>query len=109
MIALLCTAAALFALELWMFCRATFIEPRRFTVEEQTLHSERISESADGLRIVQISDLHFADNDWKGKLEKLKTAVNRTNPDILVSQAICLMISRIIKAVQSGFPRACHR
>ena len=84
MIILLSVAAFLFALELWMFSYATFIEPRRFTVEEQSLQSERVAKAADGLRIVQISDLHFADNDWRGKLQKLVKAVNRTSPDILV-------------------------
>jgi len=84
MITLLCVAGILFALELWMFSRACFVEPRRFVVEEEHLQSLRVSDAADGLRIVQISDLHFADNDWRGKLEKLVKAVNQAKPDILV-------------------------
>ena len=54
-------------------------------VEEVTLASEKIPSSLNGLRIVQISDVHLGLIVRHKRLKKILDAVQKANPDILVS------------------------
>ncbi len=66
------------------FLYARFIEPRMLIVENVTVASENVSDAADGLRIVQISDVHVSDDDHKTKLSDLAKMINAQEADILV-------------------------
>ncbi len=67
-----------------VFVYARYVEPRRLDVTHETVRSERVCEAADGLRIVQFSDIHICDDDDAGKLMRIVSAINREEPDIVV-------------------------
>jgi len=67
-----------------VFVWARFIEPRLLVTTQVQVSSERVSEAADGLKIVQFSDIHVCDDDDAGKLERLVTTINAQSPDIVV-------------------------
>jgi predicted MPP superfamily phosphohydrolase len=54
-------------------------------LEKVTLAHEKIPDSINGLRIVQISDVHLGLIVRHTRLEKILAAVRKANPDILVS------------------------
>ncbi|MCI6907582.1 MAG: metallophosphoesterase [Clostridiaceae bacterium] len=66
------------------FLYARFVEPRILVVENVTIVSENVTDAAEGLRIVQISDVHISDDDHKSKLTDLQKLVNSQEADILV-------------------------
>ncbi|MEA4823364.1 MAG: metallophosphoesterase [Clostridiaceae bacterium] len=66
------------------FLYARFIEPRMLIVENVTIASENVADAADGLRIVQISDVHVSDDDHKTKLSDLAKMINSQEADLLI-------------------------
>ena len=54
-------------------------------IEKVTLAHEKIPDSLNGLRVVQISDVHLGLIVRHKRLRKILAAVNKANPDILVS------------------------
>ena len=54
-------------------------------IEKVTLAHEKIPDSLNGLRVVQISDVHLGLIVRHKRLEKILSAVKKANPDILVS------------------------
>ncbi len=66
------------------FLYARFLEPRLLVTETVTIVSPNVPEAAEGLRIVQISDVHVTDDDHRSKLKDLTAAVNAQEPDLLV-------------------------
>ena len=82
--ALLTILTAVTALGLCAFLYARFIEPRLLVTENVTIRSPNVSEAAEGLRIVQFSDVHVSDDDHRAKLSNLTAAINAQEPDILV-------------------------
>ena len=54
-------------------------------IEKVTLAHEKIPDSLNGLRVVQISDVHLGLIVRHKRLEKILTAVKKAEPDILVS------------------------
>ena len=67
-----------------VFLYARFLEPRLLVTETVTIVSPNVSEAAEGLRIVQFSDVHVNDDDHRSKLADLTAAVNAQEPDLLV-------------------------
>lgn len=60
-----------------------YVEPRWIEVERVTIHDSRLAEVMEGIRVVQISDLHVPAE--PGVLEEnLVHTVNRLDPDLLV-------------------------
>lgn len=84
MVFLLTAAAIILFLGLTLFLYARFIEPRRIKTVFRELESPRVTKSADGLRIVQFSDVHISHDDLPGKLKRLTENVNQAGADLLV-------------------------
>jgi predicted MPP superfamily phosphohydrolase len=61
------------------------IEAWDIRIEKVTLAHEKIPASLNGLRVVQISDVHLGLIVRHKRLRKILAAVNKANPDILVS------------------------
>ena len=73
------TAAGLAA-----FVYARFVEPRLLVTEEVTIVSPHVTGAAEGLRIVQFSDVHVSEDDHRSKYTDLVRAINAQEPDLLV-------------------------
>ena len=67
-----------------LFLYARFVEPRLLVTENVTIQSPNVSDAAEGLRIVQFSDVHVSDDDHRSKLDDLVNALNAQEPDLLV-------------------------
>jgi len=53
--------------------------------EQKTIISKKMPPSSGGLRLVQLSDLHLGQIIVPGRLDRIVKAVNKANPDIVVS------------------------
>ena len=60
------------------------VEAYRIRIENVTIHSSKITSSADAFRIVQISDAHLGPMLYPGRLEPMIRAMEMARPDILV-------------------------
>ncbi len=67
---------------LWVMGFHSASEPR---ITKITLHSDKLPAQADGLRIVQISDVHLGVLIGRERLATILATVHGLNPDILVS------------------------
>ena len=61
---------------------AFFVEPNLLSVTKLELYFKDLPDSADGLRILQISDLHYSGD--APIYEKVLAAIKKLNPDIIV-------------------------
>ena len=61
------------------------IEASRIIVEKITLHTDKLPQGINSLRIVQVSDIHFSNINGLRFAKKIYEIVNSLNPDILVS------------------------
>jgi predicted MPP superfamily phosphohydrolase len=60
------------------------IPPRRVSVTNHTVQISNLPESMDGLRVVQISDLHVSPLFKKGSVRKIVKMTNALNPDLVL-------------------------
>jgi uncharacterized protein len=67
-----------------MFIWGLSAGPRSLLKSEVTLYFDDLPESFEGLKIVQISDLHLGNFHYEGMFRRAVRANNRFNPDILV-------------------------
>jgi predicted MPP superfamily phosphohydrolase len=63
--------------------RAAFAEPYSLAVERHTIHLRRLPEAFDGLRIVQLSDIHHSPFTGREQIERAVKLANSLNPDII--------------------------
>lgn len=63
--------------------RAAFAEPFRLTIERHTILLPRLPPALDGLRIVQLSDLHHSPFTGREQIEQAVAAANSLEPDIV--------------------------
>ena len=63
--------------------RAAFAEPFRLTIERHTILLPRLPPALDGLRIVQLSDLHHSPFTGREQIEQAIAAANSLEPDIV--------------------------
>lgn len=55
-----------------------------FRIHDETIHLPELPQKFDGIRIVQISDVHLGSWTCKGKLEKAIETINELHPDIIL-------------------------
>lgn len=55
----------------------------RFEVKREVVHSEYLPQAFDGLKVVQISDIHLVSWIFPQKMEKVVQIINKLNPDIV--------------------------
>jgi len=67
-----------------VFLYARFVEPARLEVTSHCVESSRIPGSSDGLRMVQISDLHLSRYYDTTRLKRVVEQVNRLEPSVLL-------------------------
>ena len=60
-----------------------YIGARRVVVRELEAHMPRLPQSFDGLRVVQISDLHVGPHSWRFFLSRVERAVRTAEPDLI--------------------------
>ena len=64
--------------------RAAFAEPYHLVVERSTINLRRLPPTLDGLRIVQLSDIHHSAFTGREQIERAVVKANSLNPDIIV-------------------------
>ena len=62
----------------------TYISSKIITVKEERIISEKLPSNFDGLKIIQISDIHYGSTIFIDDIKKLVSLVNRRNPDLVV-------------------------
>lgn len=62
----------------------TYISSKIITVKEERIISEKLPSNFDGLKIIQISDIHYGSTIFMNDIKKLVSLVNRRNPDLVV-------------------------
>lgn len=63
---------------------STLIEPKFINVKEYKIESNQLPESFHGLKIVQLSDIHYGTTTNSYQLNKIIKKVNELKPDIIV-------------------------
>jgi hypothetical protein len=63
--------------------RRAFAEPYMLAVERRTIHLNRLPHELDGLRVVQLSDIHHSPFTGREQIERAVEAANALRPDIV--------------------------
>src|ERR687890_2530264 len=63
--------------------RAAFAEPYQLAVERQAVGLKRLPRALDGLRIVQLSDIHHSPFTGRAQVERAVEVANSLQPDII--------------------------
>ena len=63
--------------------RAAFAEPYKLAVERRVIHLRRLPRALDGLRIVQLSDIHHSPFTGSEQVERAVEMANSLQPDII--------------------------
>ena len=61
------------------FLYTTYISSKLITVKEERIIDEKIPESFDGLKIIQLSDTHYGSTIFINDIKKLVKTINRRN------------------------------
>lgn len=77
------TALRALAASLSQAARAALAEPYRLSVEHQTIRLRRLPRSLDGLRIVQLSDIHHSPFTGSTQIKHAVETANNLAPDII--------------------------
>ena len=72
-----------------LFCTAfysytTYISTVKIGVREYRVKSKKIPDSLSGLKIIQLSDLHFGSTMFNENVKEIEKIINKRNPDIVV-------------------------
>ena len=72
-----------------LFCTAfysytTYISTVKIGVREYRVKSKKIPDSLSGLKIIQLSDLHFGSTMFNENVKEIEKMINKRNPDIVV-------------------------
>lgn len=71
------------ALNLTQAARAALTEPYMLTVEQRQINLRRLPPELDGLRVVQLSDIHHSPFTSREQIERAVETANNLNPDII--------------------------
>lgn len=74
----------LFILGISFFSYETYIATQKIEVREYRIENKKIPKSFDGLKIIQISDLHYGSTMFEDNLDKIIELCNQRKPDILL-------------------------
>lgn len=85
---------------------ATAIEPNLVTVEHLRLTLPRLPEAFDGLRVVQLSDLHYGPYTGELEIRKAVEQANALSPDLAVLTGDFVTASVFSKEIQSKLAHA---
>ena len=66
-----------------IYLYSKYINPVGFIVKERTLYNNKLPKNFDGLKVVQISDIHYKTTIKKDDLIKIINQINLTKPDIV--------------------------
>lgn len=66
------------------FLYTTYISSKIISVKETRITSEKLPKSFDGLKIIQISDIHYGSPIFIEDIKNLINIINRRNPDLVV-------------------------
>ena len=66
------------------FTYTTYISTMKITVREYRIVNKKIPDNFNGLKIVQLSDLHFGSTMFNNEVKEIKRLVNERKPDIVV-------------------------
>lgn len=71
------------ALNLTQAARAALTEPYMLTVEHRQIHLRRLPKELDGLRVVQLTDIHHSPFTSREQIERAVETANSLDPDII--------------------------
>src|ERR671910_928901 len=71
------------AINLGAAARTALSEPFRLTVEHHQIHLRRLPSELDGLRIVQLSDIHHSPFTSREQIERAVETANSLQPDLI--------------------------
>lgn len=66
-----------------VFFYTTYISTKRVVVKENRIINKNIPSNFDGLKIIQISDLHYGSTIFKSDVKQLIKSINVRNPDLV--------------------------
>lgn len=66
------------------FLYTTYISSKKIIVKEERIINEKLPSTFDGLKIIQLSDIHYGSTMFNDDIKKLVSLINRRNPDIVV-------------------------
>ncbi len=66
------------------FLYTTYISSKLITVKEERILDEKIPSSFDGVKIIQLSDIHYGSTIFIKDIKKIVKLINRRNPDLVV-------------------------
>lgn len=66
------------------FLYTTYISSKLITVKEERIIDEKIPSSFDGVKIIQLSDIHYGSTIFIKDIKKIVNLINRRNPDLVV-------------------------
>lgn len=72
-----------------------FVEPRLLSTTQLVLPIPQLPHCLEGTKIVQLSDLHWAQGFPQGFIDKIRDKINRFNPDLIVFTGDFLTRSRL--------------
>ena len=71
-------------ISLLFYLYTTYISSKLITVKEERIINEKIPSSFNGLKLIQISDIHYGSKKKKKDIKKLVNDINERNPDLVV-------------------------
>ena len=74
----------LFILLIACILYARFISTRGLIIKEYAVKTSELNKDYDGLKIVQISDIHYGSTVFKKELKRIVNETNKQNPDIII-------------------------
>ena len=66
------------------FTYTTYVSTIKIKVREYRIKNKKIPNNFNGLKIIQLSDLHFGSTIFNGTMKKIRNMVNERNPDIII-------------------------
>ena len=74
----------LIILSLVFLLYTTYISSKVVVVKEERITNEKIPESFNGIKIIQVTDIHYGSTTTIDDIKKLVTLINRRSPDLVV-------------------------
>lgn len=71
-------------LSMTFYLYTTYISTKLISVKEQRIINEKIPENFNGLKIIQISDIHYGSTIFINDIKKMVSLINQRNPDLVV-------------------------
>ena len=66
------------------FIYITYVSNKKIIVNEKRIVSKNLPSNFDGLKIIQLSDIHYGTTIYKKELVEIVKLINERNPDLVV-------------------------